>query len=178
MSCLITKPAKWHVCPAKTQISLGSRVFTVRMKKAWVLSYPLRAQQRLWSDSVDAQADLSLLGAQSFCWFCHKVAQIIKRLEKAISENLKLWWNKFKSLCRVGPVYNFSSLSGHYFPVKYCWECGLKEIVSATLCNASDEQIWRVFDDNWRIIIAPTLKKWGLYWICLVLPSFCDYVIP
>ena len=43
------------------------RVFTVRMKKAWVLSYPLSAQRRLWSDWVDAQADLSALGAQSFC---------------------------------------------------------------------------------------------------------------
>ena len=36
------------------------RVFAVCMKKPWVLSYPLRAQQRLWSDWVDAQADLSL----------------------------------------------------------------------------------------------------------------------
>ena len=27
-----------------------TRVFPVRMKKAWVLSYPLRAQRRLWSD--------------------------------------------------------------------------------------------------------------------------------
>ena len=30
------------------------------MKKAWVLSYPLSAQRRLWSDWADAQADLSL----------------------------------------------------------------------------------------------------------------------
>ena len=36
------------------------RVFTVCMKKAWVLSYPLSAQRRLWSDWADAQADLSL----------------------------------------------------------------------------------------------------------------------
>ena len=36
------------------------RVFAVRMKKAWVLSYPLSAQRRLWSDWVDAEADLSL----------------------------------------------------------------------------------------------------------------------
>ena len=35
------------------------RVFAVRMKKAWVLSYPLSAQERLWSDWADAQADLS-----------------------------------------------------------------------------------------------------------------------
>ena len=38
------------------------------MKKAWVLSYPLSAQRRLWSDWVDAQADLSLRWAH-----CHFV---------------------------------------------------------------------------------------------------------
>ena len=52
------------------------RVFAVRMKKSWVLSYPLSAQRRLWSDWVDAQADLSTMGAQSLCWFCHVVDQI------------------------------------------------------------------------------------------------------
>ena len=36
------------------------RVFAVHMKKAWVLSYPLSALRRLWSDWADAQADLSL----------------------------------------------------------------------------------------------------------------------
>ena len=38
------------------------RVFAVGMKKAWVLSYPLSAQQSLWSDWADAQAEMSL------CW--------------------------------------------------------------------------------------------------------------
>ena len=42
------------------------RVFAVRMKKPWGLSYPLSAQRRLWStlwsDWANAQADLSL------CW--------------------------------------------------------------------------------------------------------------
>ena len=45
-------------------VSLGPpsliKVFAVRMKKAWVLSYPLSTQRRLRSDWVDAQADLSL----------------------------------------------------------------------------------------------------------------------
>ena len=41
------------------------RVVAVRMKKAWVLSYPLSTQQRLWSDWVDAQADLSLRWAHT-----------------------------------------------------------------------------------------------------------------
>ena len=36
------------------------RVFAVRIKKALILSYPLSAQRRLWSDWADAQADLSL----------------------------------------------------------------------------------------------------------------------
>ena len=41
------------------------RVFAVRMKIAWVLSYPLNAQRRLSSDWADAQADLSLRWAHS-----------------------------------------------------------------------------------------------------------------
>ena len=36
------------------------RVFAVGMKKHRVLSYPLSAQRRFWSDCADAQADLSL----------------------------------------------------------------------------------------------------------------------
>ena len=35
------------------------------MKKHWVLSYPLSALRRLWSDWADAQADLSLRWAHS-----------------------------------------------------------------------------------------------------------------
>ena len=41
------------------------RVFSVCMKKAWGLSYPLSAQRWLWSDWADAQADLSLRWAHS-----------------------------------------------------------------------------------------------------------------
>ena len=54
------------------------RVFGVRMKKAWVLSYPLGAVRRLWSDWADAQAHLSIRWALChFVGFCHDVAQII-----------------------------------------------------------------------------------------------------
>ena len=53
------------------------RVFAVRMKKAWVLSYPLSTQRRIWSDWADAQADLSLRWAHmSLCWFYHEVAHL------------------------------------------------------------------------------------------------------
>ena len=52
-------------------------VFTVHMSKPWVLSYPLSAQQKLWSDWVDAHADLSLRWVHmSFCWLCHALAQM------------------------------------------------------------------------------------------------------
>ena len=58
------------------------RVFSFRMKKAWVLSYPLSTQRRLWSDWADAQADPSLRWAHThFVGFvmlrltvCHSVA--------------------------------------------------------------------------------------------------------
>ena len=83
MSHLMTKPTKWHVRPAKTQISLGlcpvwsaSSLFMWR-KLGSLISYPLSAQRRLWSDWVDAQADLSFRWVHMpFCWFCHEVAQI------------------------------------------------------------------------------------------------------
>ena len=51
------------------------RVFVVRMKTHLVLSYPLSAQRRLWSDWADAQADLSLPWAhRPICWFCRAAA--------------------------------------------------------------------------------------------------------
>ena len=53
------------------------RVLAVRVKKPWVLSYPLSAQRRLWSDWADVQADLSLRWAhRSVCWFCHEAAHL------------------------------------------------------------------------------------------------------
>ena len=69
------KTNEMSVRPAKTQTSL-IRVFAVRMKKAWVLSYPLSAQRRLWSDWADAQADLSLRWAYS-----HFVDFVMSRLK-------------------------------------------------------------------------------------------------
>ena len=73
------KTNKLSVRPAKIQISLGIRpvrsVFAVRMKKAWVLSYPLSAQRRLIR--LGGCPGWSELGENSFCWFCHVVAHIL-----------------------------------------------------------------------------------------------------
>ena len=72
---IMTKPIKWRVRPAKTQIRPGHlpsliRVFAVRLKKARTLSYPLSTQGRLirlarcpgWSESsLGAHAILLVL---------------------------------------------------------------------------------------------------------------------
>ena len=59
-----TKPTKWHVRPANSdqpgRLPSLIKVFEICMKKSWVLSYPLSAQQRLGTDWVDTKADLSL----------------------------------------------------------------------------------------------------------------------
>ena len=53
------------------------RLFAVRIEKACVISLPLSTQRRLWSDWVDAQADLSLRWAHmALCWFCRMVAHL------------------------------------------------------------------------------------------------------
>ena len=49
---IIMQNLKNKTLPMKCLPSL-IRVFAVRMKKAWVLSYPLSTQQRLWSDRVE-----------------------------------------------------------------------------------------------------------------------------
>ena len=63
------------------------RVFAVRMKKARILSYPLSAQRRHWSDWANAQADLSL------CW-AHIVGFVTKRLISSLLHYALLAWPK------------------------------------------------------------------------------------
>ena len=61
MSRCTTKPTKWLVRPAKTQISL-------RFLDSWRPSAYSCGKWRLWSDWADAQANLSLRWAhRSFC---------------------------------------------------------------------------------------------------------------
>ena len=66
LSRLMTKLTKWHMPPAKTQISLG--IHPVWSESSLSASTKLGSlpshwvHSRLWSDWADAQADLSLLG--------------------------------------------------------------------------------------------------------------------
>ena len=71
------------------------RVFTVGMKKAWVLSYPLSAQGRLWSDWADAQADLSLRWAHS-----HFVGFVMS-FSHVFCPDRSVWKLSIQRLCRL-----------------------------------------------------------------------------
>ena len=78
------KTNKMTVRPAKTQISLGIRqVWSESSLSAW---RKLGSLATYWAHSKAsdqtgriAQADQFLLGAQSFCWFCHEAAQILNK---------------------------------------------------------------------------------------------------
>ena len=68
----MTKPTKWHVRPAKTQISLGiCPVWSETSLSAWRSTGAFAthiidlAHSEDWSDWADAQADLSLRWAHS-----------------------------------------------------------------------------------------------------------------
>ena len=86
----MTKPTKWHVRPAKTQISLGVRpVWSESSLDAQADMSSLCAQRvakdpsflkptaKTLLDWADAQADLSLRWAHMpLCWFCHEAAHL------------------------------------------------------------------------------------------------------
>ena len=87
----MTKPTKWHVRPAKTDQPGHPpsliRVFAVRMKKPWVLSYPLSAQRSLirlggcpgWSESaLGAHATLLVLSWGGSILDCNFDRELLK----------------------------------------------------------------------------------------------------
>ena len=147
MSRLMTKPTKWHVPPAKTQISLGIcpvwSVFAVRMKKAWVLSYPLRTQRRLWSDWADAQADPSLHWAHMpFCWFCREAAQML--LFKAYDSRLSFLAQRLpfeSTINNLRPNLNFC-ISFFFFQIILLV---LSTVLTTTQAQAGDERYKEVW---------------------------------
>ena len=119
ISCLMTKPTKWHVRPAKTQISLGIRpVWSESSLSAWRNHGPLAthwAHSEDWSDCTDAQADLSLRWAhiyfvgfvmswlKSFCWW-KTLDLLFKRQSKtncASSEESDQPWHQLSLHCTL-----------------------------------------------------------------------------
>ena len=117
----MTKPTKWHVRPAKTQVSLGIRpVWPESSLSAWrklgSLLTLLSAQRRLWSDWADVQADLSLRWAYiPFCRFCHALAHI---LCVTWQSNILMSRNVRKHIHHENmPIY-FDPLKPHFYIVK------------------------------------------------------------
>ena len=163
MSRLMTK---WHVHPAKTQISLGIRrlirVFAVCIKKAWVLSYPLSTQQSLWSDWADAQADLSLRWAHMVLSWGGS-----NKMSLFTSDHLSLRLTK-PTKWPMRPVWSESSLYAKWVAnckdpmllhvdnedfdqdMSFCWFCR----VQAHLC-------WWHFKEPWLIIF--NAEKWEIF---------------
>ena len=81
----MTKPTKWHVRPAKTQINLGVRpVWSESSLSAWRKVGSLATH---WAHSEDSNTLIRLsgcpgwsassLGAHSFCWFYHEAAHLV-----------------------------------------------------------------------------------------------------
>ena len=68
--------------------------FTVRMKKHWVLSYTLSAQWRLFIRLGRCPGwPKSSPDAQSFCWFCHEVAQMSMERIFLVMTWSDMFWN-------------------------------------------------------------------------------------
>ena len=95
LSRLMTKPTKWLCAQRRLRSARHPpnliRVFAVHVKKAWVLSYPLSAQRRLWSNWADAQADLSLRRAHS-----HFVGFVMRQLILPCKNRRKHWRVSFE----------------------------------------------------------------------------------
>ena len=95
MSRLMTKPAKWHVCPAKTQISLGIRpVWSVSSLSAWRNHGSLASLRAHSEDSGQIGRMPRLIWVFVGCT-CHFVGFVMRRLKSACSatEASRSLWN-------------------------------------------------------------------------------------
>ena len=154
MSHLMTKPTMWLCAQWRLRSAWASasliRVFAVRMKKAWVLSYPLSAQRRLWSDWADAQADLSLPWAHT-----HFVGFVMSRL---IWGFICIRWNRigFSIIIICGTSSEFVSssipswqiLTAHAQPFRgardlaFCLKVPLDSLLVWASSGGSGETAW------------------------------------
>ena len=92
------------------------RVFAVPIKKAWVLSYPLSAQRRLWSDWADAKTDLNLRWAHGhfvgfvmrwlvyYHWRCLPTCLFEPQHDKTNQIDLDIWASSRENLSSGFPT--------------------------------------------------------------------------
>ena len=121
MSRSITKPTKWPVRPAKTQINLGIRpvwsVFAVHMKNPGTFATKW-VQSEYRSNLADVQDDLSLRWAhRSFSWLCHALAQIYFQIKTRIRNYFKMigFWGRISYVYKGTWVFTFKILK--YYPL-------------------------------------------------------------
>ena len=120
MSRRMTIPTKWHLHPAKTQISLGiCPVWSESSLSAWrklgPLSYSLSAQQRLWSD----WADLSLCWTcMPFCWYCHEAAHMCNCGVRFWEQGIPLK-DSFQETKRTTPLHTHIHIHIHTYTHTY-----------------------------------------------------------
>ena len=99
----MTKPTKW-VCASKDSDQPGhppslTRVFAVRSMGSQGPNDMGTAETLIRLGECPGWSE-SLLGAQSFCWFCHVVAQILSQ-NSALKCHLNTWNEIFPQNCFV-----------------------------------------------------------------------------
>ena len=146
------------------------RVFAVRMKKAWILSYPLSAQRRLRSDWADAQADLSLRWAHShFVGFvmrrlilypCHSVLHRIwdQHLALAIKHDTwtlhgAIWYQRTVMICQV--VLDEAGWLSHTDKADGNRSIDKSIVHTSSIFNNLSEDIWAATWQNQQSDCAP-----------------------
>ena len=130
------------------------RVFADNIKKAWVLSYPLSAHQRLWSDWADAQADLSLRWAH-----CHFVCFVMRRLIRRSTDRpiTRLIFTVYTAMLKF--LYIFNGLL--YLTLTFTKSCSDVQNQALTICYKITCVDYNEFWDYQK------LKSWDSVTVCM-----------
>ena len=139
------KPTKWHVRPAKTQISLGIRpVWSESSLSAWIKLGTLATH---WAHSEDSDQtggcpawSESSLGAQSFCWFCHEAANVLFFVRHDRNVDPQVFF--YATMCR-------SRLFHYVTPQEQMYKGAGKIVYQKT--SASESAKW-----EWHMLISAT----------------------
>ena len=130
----MTKPTKWHVHPAKTQISLGfCPVWSESSLPAWrklgsLATHCVHSED--WSNWADAQANLSLRWAHS-----HIVGFVMLQPRRTLSRSILALWSQH------------CWLVGFHDVCTTCWWSNFNTAITSSETNVQ-KTLW----------ISPTLK--------------------
>ena len=138
------------------------RVFAVRMQKDWVLSYPLSEQRRLWSDWVDAQADLSLRWAHTHLLVlsCRGSYVILITYQEMLGpQYLSTGWYHIISKCSICNInmHNFQFFNKNYTIITL-WTLQNRKISFHSCLEICD---------SWCIVYGDGGEGGGTVWLCV-----------